>query len=113
MPPTTTLGYRGISGNTYIIDLKAPTNDYVLSIFNPLTNQFGSGVYFNTTPGDSNWYGPDGLPPIASNITIDGGVNGAIIERPEFIPRSPFGAAVAAGGDAELPPVLRIGRIQR
>ena len=39
----------------------------------------GRSCVYTLTAVDNYWYGPNGLPPIASNITIDG--NGATIAR--------------------------------
>ncbi len=50
----------GGSGNTFQINLQANTT-------------------YDLTTVDNNWYGPDGLPAISSNLTIDG--NGATIQR--------------------------------
>ena len=41
--------------------------------------QLGSGCVYTLTAVNNYWYGPNGLPPIASDITIDG--NGATIAR--------------------------------
>ena len=38
-----------------------------------------SGATYDFTTADNNWYGPDALPPVASNITILG--NGSTLER--------------------------------
>ncbi len=43
------------------------------------TVQLGAGCTYTLTAVDNHWYGPDGLPAIASDVTIDG--NGATIER--------------------------------
>jgi hypothetical protein len=39
----------------------------------------GRGCVYTLTTVNNNWYGPNGLPPIASDITIEG--NGATIQR--------------------------------
>jgi hypothetical protein len=39
----------------------------------------GQGCVYTLTTVNNNWYGPNGLPPITSNITIEG--NGATIQR--------------------------------
>ncbi len=49
--------------------------------------------YLLTTP-DNSWYGPNGLPAIASNITING--NGAVIERAAGA--TPFRIFYVSGG---------------
>ena len=46
---------------------------------------------------DNYWYGPNGLPPIASDITIEG--NGATIARAPSAPPVP-----AASSSAPIPP---------
>lgn len=46
------------------------------------TIQLGRNCVYTLTRPDNNWYGPNGLPPIASEITIEG--NGATIERSRF-----------------------------
>jgi hypothetical protein len=43
------------------------------------TVQLGQGCTYTLTEVDNHWYGPNGLPPITSSITIDG--NGSTIER--------------------------------
>lgn len=40
-----------------------------------------AGQTITLTQQDNFWYGPNGLPPIYSDITIDGGSNGITIER--------------------------------
>ena len=40
-----------------------------------------SGCTYSLVARDNYWYGPNGLPAIKSNITIDGGPQGASIER--------------------------------
>lgn len=47
--------------------------------------QLGAGCTYTLTVVDNNWYGPNGLPAIASDITIEG--NGATIERAATAPR--------------------------
>ncbi len=41
----------------------------------------GSGCTYTLTTPHNNWYGPNGLPPIASDVTIAG--NGATITAPQ------------------------------
>ncbi len=41
--------------------------------------QLGRGCAYTLTAVNNNWYGPNGLPPITSSITIEG--NGSMIER--------------------------------
>jgi hypothetical protein len=43
------------------------------------TVQLGRGCTYTLTAVDNNWYGPTGLPAIASDVTIEG--NGATIAR--------------------------------
>ena len=45
----------------------------------------GAGCLYRLTGVDNNWYGPNGLPPIASDITIEG--NGATIARDATAPK--------------------------
>ncbi len=62
------------------------------------TVQLGAGCTYTLTVVDNNWYGPNGLPAIASDITIQG--NGATITRPTSAPRFRFffvGADIADG----------------
>jgi hypothetical protein len=44
------------------------------------TVDLGAGCTYNLTTPDNYWYGPNGLPPIASDITVEG--HGATIHRP-------------------------------
>jgi hypothetical protein len=46
--------------------------------------QLGAGCTYTLTAVDNNWYGPNGLPPIASDITIEG--SGATITRAAAAP---------------------------
>ncbi|MFL6110526.1 MAG: choice-of-anchor Q domain-containing protein, partial [Catenulispora sp.] len=50
--------------------------------------QLSAGCTYTLTAPDNYWYGPDGLPPIASNITIAG--NGATIARSQVAGTPPF-----------------------
>src|SRR4051794_16729820 len=43
--------------------------------------RLGHGCVYTLTAADNRWYGPNGLPPIASDVTIEG--NGATIARSE------------------------------
>ena len=43
------------------------------------TLQLAAGCTYTLTAANNNWYGPNGLPPISSTITIEG--NGATIQR--------------------------------
>ncbi len=52
------------------------------------TVQFGAGCTYTLTAVDNNWYGPNGLPAIASDITIEG--NGATIARAVSAPKFRF-----------------------
>jgi hypothetical protein len=45
----------------------------------PVTINLAPNATYDLSAVDNNWYGPNGLPPITNDITIDG--NGAIIER--------------------------------
>src|SRR5262249_55049644 len=73
-----------------VLNLPANT-DYVLTA--PDTS--------NLYPEDNNWYGPNGLPAIDNDITIEG--NGATIERDPNAP--PFRLFYVSGGLAgELTP---------
>jgi Divergent InlB B-repeat domain len=62
------------------------------------TVQLSAGCTYTLTAVNNNWYGPDGLPAVASEITIEG--NGATITRPASAPRFRFffvGADIANG----------------
>jgi hypothetical protein len=61
------------------------------------TVALGSGCTYALTTVDNHWYGPDGLPPIASAITIEG--NGATIARKASAPFRLF----FVGADPENP----------
>jgi hypothetical protein len=50
---------------------------------------------------NNNWYGPNGLPPIKSNVVING--NGAVIERDTAANTPDFRLFYVSGG-MELPP---------
>ena len=50
----------------------------------PDTVALGQGCTYTLTALDNNWYGPTGLPPIASDITIEG--NGSTIARSASAP---------------------------
>ncbi len=52
------------------------------------TVALGPGCLYELTVEDNFWYGPNGLPPIASDITIDG--NGATIARADSSPKFRF-----------------------
>jgi CSLREA domain-containing protein len=60
---------------------------------------------YDFTTVDNNWYGPNALPPIQSNITING--NGATLERDSSLPETTAGAVrffyVSGGIATELP----------
>src|ERR1700710_438871 len=47
--------------------------------------QLGAGCTYMLTAGDNNGFGPNGWPPIASDITIEG--NGATITRAASAPK--------------------------
>ena len=62
------------------------------------TVQLSAGCTYTLTAVNNNWYGPDGLPAIASEMTIEG--NGATIARFASAPRFRFffvGADIANG----------------
>src|SRR6185312_4514676 len=44
-----------------------------------------SGATYDFTTADNNWYGPNALPPIATNITIVG--HGSTLERDSSLPQ--------------------------
>ncbi len=50
----------------------------------PDTVALGSGCTYALTAVDNNWYGPNGLPPIAGDVTIEG--NGSTIARSSSAP---------------------------
>ncbi len=68
-------------------DLKAAI-DTANATSGPDTLQLAPGCTYTLTTPDNHWYGPNGLPEIASDITVEG--NGSTIERssaggtPEF-----------------------------
>ena len=60
------------------------------------TVSLGAGCRYALGEPDNNWYGPNGLPPIASDITIEG--NGATIAR------GPGAARSGCCSSARIPP---------
>jgi Divergent InlB B-repeat domain len=52
------------------------------------TVQLGQGCTYTLTAVDNHWYGPNGLPPITSSITVEG--NGSTIERSSAMATPPF-----------------------
>ena len=60
---------------------------------------------YDFTTVDNNWYGPDALPPIQGNITIQG--NGATLQRDASLPQTTAGSFrffyVSGGIPTELP----------
>lgn len=60
---------------------------------------------YDFTQVNNNWYGPDALPPIQSNVTING--NGATLQRDASLPQTTAGAMrffyVSGGIPTELP----------
>src|SRR5437763_14776540 len=83
-------GCSGGTGN--VASLIAAINSANANGAGPDTVQLGHGCLYtltapDTTPGFMNWYGPSGLPAIASDITIEG--NGSTIARSESAPK-PF-----------------------
>ncbi len=72
----------------------------------PDTIALGTGCTYSLTAVDNYWYGPNGLPPIASDITIEG--NGATIARSASAPhfRLLFVGAdpLSAGTDSYVSP---------
>lgn len=63
------------------------------------TIQLSAGTYTLTQP-DNYWYGPNGLPPISSNITIVGNPSGSIIERSTASGTPPFRIFYIGGGES-------------
>ena len=82
------VGVDQASAATFVAGCSGTTGD-VASLVNaidtanvhagPDTVQLAQGCVYALTGIDDYWYGPNGLPPIASDITIEG--NGATIER--------------------------------
>src|SRR3954468_11193599 len=62
-----------------VASLKSAISAANVSSPGPDTISLGAGCVYTLTAVDNNWYGPNGLPAIASDITIDG--NGATIAR--------------------------------
>jgi|SRR5208283_5894882 len=61
-----------------------------------------SGTY-DLTAADNYWYGPDGLPAITSNLTIDGNpTSGAVIERSTADGTPNFRLFFVSGGESGL-----------
>ncbi len=52
------------------------------------TVALGRGCVYTLSAVDNRWFGPNGLPPIASNVTIEG--NGATIQRSHATGTPPF-----------------------
>jgi len=85
------------SDTTGLINAINAAND---EIANPGADTINiSGTYTFTTP-DNYWYGPDALPAIASDITIQGDpATGAIIQRdPSLGTGTPFRLFYVSGG---------------
>lgn len=51
----------------------------------PHTISLKAGCTYSLAMPDNYWYGPNALPPIASDITVEG--NGAVVERAEMAPK--------------------------
>jgi hypothetical protein len=64
------------------------------------TVELGSGCFYALVAVDNDWYGPNGLPPIASQITIQG--NGATIARLSPIPFRLFFVGADPGNPSTL-----------
>jgi hypothetical protein len=79
---TFTAGCAGSTGD--VASLVAAINE-ANSAAGADTVQLGQGCTYTLTAVDNNWYGPTGLPAIASDITIEG--NGATITRSLVAPR--------------------------
>ena len=94
--PTPTLSYNIAAGDTVgliqAIDQANQVTGFLYTI-----NLAQGAIYALTTP-DNYWYGPNGLPAIASDITING--NGATIER---VGSTPFRIFDVSGGLDTLP----------
>jgi hypothetical protein len=63
------------------------------------TINLAAGSTYSLTTPNNYWYGPNGLPAVYSNMTING--NGALIER---VSSTPFRIFYVAGGFDTLPP---------
>ncbi|HET6878959.1 MAG TPA: hypothetical protein VFI31_02320, partial [Pirellulales bacterium] len=61
------------------------------------TIELAAGSTYNLSAADNNWYGPNGLPPITSDLTIDG--NGATIERSAAAGTPDFRLFYVSGGE--------------
>jgi YD repeat-containing protein len=57
------------SGGSYVIDLSHLPANSIITFTQPLNNMT---ITSNNVVQDQNWYGPDALPAISSNITIQG-----------------------------------------
>jgi hypothetical protein len=73
---TVAAGCSGATGDTAAL---VSAIDTANEITGTTTIELVPGCLYNVTSVDNNWYGPNGLPPIANVITIDG--NGATISR--------------------------------
>ena len=89
-----------ISGNTdTTITLRDALNAAANSgIHDICTIKLQAGTTYTLNAVDNNWYGPDGLPAISSNVTIDG--NGATLLRD---PAAPIFRFFYVSGGLELP----------
>jgi hypothetical protein len=75
----------GCSGGTGDVASLATAINTANALGGANTVLLGRGCTYMLTTIDNYWYGPNGLPPIASNITIEG--NGATIARSFGAPR--------------------------
>ena len=73
---TVTAGCSGATGDTAALVSAIDQADETTGL---TTIELVAGCLYNVTGVNNDWYGPNGLPPIANGITIDG--NGATISR--------------------------------
>ena len=69
--------HRGLFGNRRRRRVVQDRDRQANAAPGPDTIELGAGCTYSLTAVDNYWYGPNGLPPITSDITIDG--NGATI----------------------------------
>jgi hypothetical protein len=74
------------------------------AVVGPSTITLMGGCTYTVATRNNFWYGPNGLPPITNDITIDGTQQGAIIERSSVAATPTFRLFYVAG--ATLPPKL-------
>ena len=75
----------GCSGATGDPDSLVSAIDQANASLGPDTVELGAGCLYLLTDVNNNWYGPNGLPAISSNVTIEG--NGATIARASSAPK--------------------------